>query len=71
MLSRRVLPARYVLNDKVEEEGRREKARLCTGGHCDPDLVDLVEHGLLASPTCSTMARYWALQLMASIERRC
>ena len=67
-LSERVIPSRFVLNEKMEETGARAKARFCLGGHCDPDLSILAESGALASPTCSTMGRYLCLQLIASFK---
>jgi hypothetical protein len=69
-IMKRILPSRFVLTDKAEEDGMRAKARFCLGGHCDPDLEELVNTGALASPTCSTLARYWCLQLIASFKFR-
>lgn len=66
--SKRIVPSRFVLTEKIEEQGRRAKARFCLGGHCDPDLTELAEAGELASPTCSTMGRYMCLQLIASFK---
>ncbi len=64
MLSERVIDSRYVSTQTPDDDGGEKcKSRLCLAGHQDPDLVELMELGELASPTNSNVAKALAVQI--------
>ena len=62
----RLIGSRFVVTEKVEEEGSRIKARWCLQGHLDPDVEAKVLSGACHSPTMSHLSRSLLLQLLVS-----
>ena len=62
----RFVGSRFVVTEKVDEEGTRIKARWCLQGHSDPDFKEKIASGLCHSPTLSHLGRAVLLQLLVS-----
>ena len=62
----RFVGSRFVVTNKIDEDGARVKARLCLQGHSDPDFDTKIRSGLCHSPTLSHLGRAVLLQLMVS-----
>ena len=62
----RFVGSRFVITEKVGEEGTRVKARWRLQGHSDPDFREKISSGLCHSPTLSHLGRAVLLQLLVS-----
>ena len=62
----RFMGSRFVITNKVDEDGERVKARLCLQGHLDPDFHQKIASGDCHSPTLSGLGRALLLQLLVS-----
>ena len=60
----RFIGSRFVVTNKVDEDGERVKARLCLQGHLDPDFHQKIASGDCHSPTLSGLGRALLLQLL-------
>ena len=64
--SDRFIGSRFVVTNKVDEEGERVKARWCLQGHLDPDFQAKIASGACHSPTLHPLSRALILQILAS-----
>ena len=62
----RFIGSRFVVTNKVDEEGPRVKARWCIQGHSDPDFHAKISSGDCHSPTLHQLSRAWLLQVLVS-----
>ena len=62
----RFIGSRFVVTNKVDEEGSRVKARWCLLGHNDPDFHQKIASGECHSPTMHQLSRAWLLQVLVS-----
>ena len=62
----RFVGSRFVITNKVDEDGERVKARWCLQGHLDPDVMSKVSSGMCHSPTMSQLSRSLLLQILVS-----
>ena len=62
----RFIGTKFVVTNKVEDQGERIKARLCLQTHKDPDWGAKIASGECHSPTLSGLGRALLLQLLVS-----
>ena len=62
----RFVGSRFVVTNKVDEDGEHVKARWCLQGHLDPDVMSKVSSGMCHSPTMSQLSRSLLLQILVS-----
>lgn len=64
----RVMQARYLLDDKWEDDVYRAKARMILPGHLDPDVEEMERNGENNSSTVMSFTRNVCLQLLATLR---